>query len=355
MFDCILGNTATNRMMSVKSSSTAIIRKGLELLNHLGEIVEIGGKLIIKTDLAEIISQTVSALENLIKNSNNAQAGTVLRDVKEKLTNISCLIVHPPTNPVILNRFSVDIYESLQELYLQQCPPSMITNFPALQVSLVNLVISNSGITDLGDIFVPAAAASLRKKLPPYIKPHQNHQISSKYCWNRLVYLSLANCGLTIMDESFHFFPSLVELDISHNDLRSITHLQDCIALEYINASHNRIYSLHHLERTIGHVKRLNFAHNDITSLEGLDKIYSLEEINIMHNAVQDFQQVQYLARLPNLESILLANNPITERRHYRLKVYREFVRVGSMMTGNRDFPDLDKAPISKSELHKLR
>jgi len=332
-----------------------VIRKGTELLNHLGEIVEIGGKLTIKTDLAETISQIVNALENLIKNSNNAQAGSILRDIKEKLFNINCLVVLPPQNLTILNRFSVDIYQSLHEFYLTQCPPSTIQNFSSLQTSLIKLTIVNSGITDLGEIFIPSAAEPMRKKLPPYIKPSHSASISSKYCWNRLIYLSLSNCGLVSMDESFHFFPSLIELDISHNDIQTITHLQDCIALESINASHNRIVSLFHLERTIGHVKRMNLSHNDILSLEGLDKVYSLEDINIAHNKVEDFQQIQYLSRLPNLESILLINNPIAERRHYRLKVYREFVRVGAMMTGNRDFPELDKAPIARSELHKLR
>jgi Leucine-rich repeat (LRR) protein len=200
---------------------------------------------------------------------------------------------------------------------------------------------SNTGITKPP---VPALSSAFSFSPIPY-----------EYCWNYILSLTLSNCGLVKIDDSLHYFPNLIDLDVSHNFISHIVHLQDCIALENINLSHNRIRILSNLERTIGSIKNLNLSYNEIESLDGIEKIYSLERINLSNNFMNDINEIQYLSRLPCLIAMVLGNNPIAEFKHYRLRVFRELIKVGSLMSGNRPFPELDRQGISKKELKKLR
>jgi Leucine-rich repeat (LRR) protein len=347
-------------MLSPKLSVAAALalKKGSELSIILNNIIDHShNRLNLRSDVAEQLSKTCIQLEEVIEKENNQKAIPVLKDIQDCLQYVQLLYVYPPSLEE-LNYFNLIHFSSLQELCLNQIPPSTVQHLYSLRKQLKKLIIIHSGITNLFSVLTPISK-KWKKKLKPLICNDDLNSTSDivpkEFCWSNILTLTLSNCGLVRIDESLHFFPNLIDLDLSNNSITYIVHLQDCISLENLNLSHNRIRILSNLERTVGKIHNLNVSFNEIESIDGIDKIYSLESINLSNNFINDMNEVQYLSRLPCLVSVILQNNPVAELKHYRLRVYREFIKVGSLMVGNRPFPTVDKIPITKKELKKLR
>jgi hypothetical protein len=332
--------------------TAALVRRGMELISNLVAMIDSRASLSLRSDMAEFIAQMISILDSA--KHNNAAVDAVAQQLRGRLSVINKLSLYPPAGPQ-LNRISLKEFQNLSELAANQIPLSTIIDLCEMRSNLTTLIVTNSGIVDIADVLTSHAPRKLRSKLPPIILQEKKVAIPMKYCWTNLTKLSLSNCGIVRMDEAFHFFPFLTHLDLSNNDITHVVHLHDCVSLESLNLSYNRIRVLSNLERVIGRVKKINLAHNDIESLDGLDKIYALEKVNLSFNYIDDMIEVQHLCRLPNLEAVYLADNPISELANYRLRFYREFIVHGSIMNGNRPFPSLDRVDISKRERKKLR
>lgn len=338
-------------MSTVSVSPAALIRRGLELISNLVAVIDPRGALSLRADMAEFICYMIHMLDGA--NHNNAAIDAVTQQLRERLATVQKLSLFPPSG-YQLNKVELRELRNLSELNVNQCPPSTLLDLYELRSTLVTLNITNSGIVDIADVLTPAPKR-LRAKLPPIILKASQINIPIKYCWTNLTRLTMSNCGIVRMDEAFHFFPYLTHLDLSHNDIMHVVHLHNCVNLESINLSYNRIRVLSNLERVIGRVNKMNLAHNDIESLDGLDKIYALEKINLSFNYIDDIAEVQHLCRLPNLESVYLYDNPIADLGKYRLRFFREFIVHGTVMNGNRPFPALDRQAITKREKKKLR
>lgn len=343
-------------MASNSPVKPSLIKRGVDLLTTIDQLLseEDPTKLPLRTDLAEYITQTVIGLEDMARSTGNAKAEHTAENIKDRFKTIKILSLYPLPSSMELHCLSVQYFTQLQELYLEECPPSTLFQLTSLRKRLVKLSMFKCGITGLADVLTPVKK-SLRQSLPPMILTETAISIPEKYCWKHVTSLVLINCGLGRIDEALHFFPHLQYLNLSHNIITHITHLQDCIALQVLDISYNRISVLSNLERVLGKIRELRLSHNEIQSLDGLDKIYSLESIDLSDNKISDMNEIQHLCRLPCLETILVANNPLTEKSHYRLRIYREFVKVGSVMSGNRPFPEVDGRKIRKKELKKLR
>lgn len=332
--------------------TAALVRRGMELISNLVAMIDARASLSLRSDMAEFIAHMIHILDSA--NHNNAAVDAVAQQLRDRLCVVHKLSLYPPTGPQ-LNRVALREFKNLSEMVVNQCPPSTIVDLCELRGNLTSLIITNSGIVDIADVLASHAPRKLRSKLPPIILQDSKVSIPMKYCWTNLTKLSLSNCGIVRMDEAFHFFPLLTHLDLSNNDIIHVVHLHDCVSLESLNLSYNRIRVLSNLERVIGRVKKINLAHNDIESLDGLDKIYALEKINLSFNYINDMAEVRHLCRLPNLEAVYLSDNPIAELSNYRLRFYREFIVHGTIMNGNRPFPSLDRTEITKKERKKLR
>lgn len=162
------------------------------------------------------------------------------------------------------------------------------------------------------------------KPLKALIFPGKTYDIPSNFLWTKLTKLVLCNCGLSSLDQSFHFFPFLYHLDLSYNTISFISHLQDCISLKYLNISHNKITNLAHVDRVLGSITILDLSHNKIDNINGIDKIYSLQSVDLSYNSITQFKDIQYLSKLPCLESLKLIGNSISDKSNYRLNVFQE-------------------------------
>lgn len=312
-------------------------------------------KLHLRTDLAEYITRTLIGLEELAVEQQNAKAQHTSENIQQRLEQVTSLHIYSPPSSLDLHFFKISYYCALEELILEDCPPSLAIDLYLLRKCLFKIKIVQSGITCLADVLAPVKR-SIRQSLSPMILTDTTIlSLPKKYYWRNVSSLTLSNCGLSRVDEALHFFPALTYLNLSHNAITHITHLQDCIALQTLDLSHNKIRVLSNLERVLGKLKVLILNSNEIESIDGIDKIYSLETLDIANNFLSDVNEIQHLCRLPCLEIIVLIGNPLCEKKHYRLRVYREFLKVGSIMSGNRQFPVVDGREIRKKELKKLR
>ena len=251
----------------------------------------------------------------------------------------------------------------MQELHLDMCPLSTVEDIYVLRDRLRFLYVTNSGIPDLQIALVPIEPKFIRKLSPMILTPSRttadknSSKILLEHQWAKLETFRTISCGITCMDQTLHFMPKLTSLDMSYNDITHIVHLQDCSLLMDINLSHNRIRVLSNLERVLGNVLKLDLSHNFIESLDGLDKLHSLQRVDLSYNLIDDYQEIALLCNLPNLESIALKGNAIATPVHYRLNVFKVFLKEGTNSNGVNvsSIPALDGSNMSDQESYVLR
>ena len=206
-------------------------------------------------------------------------------------------------------------------------PPSTILDFHSLRGRLVSLEVINAGIPDMSKALASNVDRGLLKKFMPMVlkDPLQNEKRASisgpdfQECkWNQLTLLRLRNCGISRMDASLHLFPAVTSVDLSHNQISNVVHLQDCHWLSELDLSYNRITVLSNFSRVVGNLLFLNLSNNQIMNLDGIEKMYALESLNLAYNQIDDENEVRLLTRLPCLEMINLLGNPISEMASYR-------------------------------------
>ena len=323
-------------------------------METLTNMTDATGTLLVRADLVERITKVWNEIVAGFKipTNRNEHLDKLYKVLEAKMKGLEQLHVFSlPT--VDLHYFQVDIFSNLQVLRLDMCPPSTVKGIYTMRNILKTLVVTNAGITSLSRTLAPFKKKILHQ-LSPMIFPGEVFTIPPQYLWSNLTTLKLSNCGITKIDESLHFFPSIEYLDLSHNTITHVIHLQDCIDLKFLNLSHNRIRVLSNLERVIGSVTMLSLAYNDIESLDGIDRILSLEKLDVANNHINDYAELENLCRMPNLEAVRLAGNPLAVNQpthgHYRMRVFGAFIQDGRVMRGDRPFPVLDGEPMSIKE-----
>lgn len=316
-----------------------------------------------ETPTSSFSAQEVHELSKLHQHLSRAINGKKLPPHKLKLAEESMLKLEirlKPVNAMVieaprdsdLHRFTVDIFHSLRELYLNRCPPSTVLGIFKLRFQLVRLEVINSGISSLFDFLGPQEWDRSFSCFPMLL-PGDVVAIPEEYMWHSTTNLRLSNCGIDRLDKSMHLFPSLEQLDLSYNDISHVIHLQDCPRLSVLNLSNNRISVLSNLNRVISNVVKLDLSQNRIESLDGLEFLEFLSRLDVSNNLIDDFQEVSHLAELTNLESVILEGNMISLRSNYRLHVFTKFLN-GTIITG-RELPRLDGVPVTELESYAMR
>ena len=60
-------------------------------------------------------------------------------------------------------------------------------------------------------------------------------------------------------------------------------------------------------------------------NLHGIAALTSLEAIDLSNNLISKFKEIQSMATIPSLQTILLEGNPITACKFYREEVFSFF------------------------------
>ena len=73
---------------------------------------------------------------------------------------------------------------------------------------------------------------------------------------------------------------------------------------------------------------------NALASVHGIAALTSLEEIDLSNNLIAKFKEIQSVAAIPSLQTILLEGNPISSCIFYREEVFSFFPDPTKVMNG---------------------
>lgn len=275
--------------------------------------------------------------------------------IADKCTNFTRLSVEDTSDLSTLHYFSLhSLFTGLLELKLFMCPPTTVLDLYSLRLKLEILDIENSGIPDVAKVLAPIDEQQL-KKFKPMIMSRSTILVPEDFQWVQLKQLRLRNCGIARLDQAFHLMPLVEYIDVSHNVISHLIHLQDCVNLRRLVISHNRIRVLSNIGRVLGNLTHLDLSHNCIQSLDGIDKVFGLQRVDLSFNTIDDFREMRYLSKLPCLENLSLLGNPIANHPQYRLLTYRQLLVDGSVMSSSREVPVLDAVEMTRMESKRLR
>lgn len=160
---------------------------------------------------------------------------------------------------------------------------------------------------------------------------NQNVLPSSK--WQRLVYLSLSDNGLTHLPERSltPLMPTLRSFNLSSNCFvevpDSLTKLARLVSLDLSNCLISSLQSL--AKYPLHSLTTLKLKSNRLQSLAGIEHLKSLENLHIQGNDITDPDEVARLTQLPNFRRLWIKHNPLTRSfADYRIRIMNHFRRT---------------------------
>ncbi|XP_070558120.1 nischarin-like isoform X2 [Ptychodera flava] len=230
--------------------------------------------------------------------------------------------------------YDMSIFKALVQVQIDNCNCRLISGLDSLKRTLATLNVHQS-TTTIRDLLLPSA--------------HQWETGTSEFTaivptWSVLTTADFSHNTIESIDESVKLMPKVEYLDLSHNLISSVEHLQHLSSLTHVDLSHNRIQSVQSINTKLGNIKSLNLSANQLDSLLGLAKLYSLSELDVSHNKITDVVEIKHLCGLPCLERLILLGNPVTIVTDYRTKILEIFGDRASEVT-------LDKQATSQKEL----
>ena len=75
----------------------------------------------------------------------------------------------------------------------------------------------------------------------------------------------------------------------------------------------------------MGNISILSLADNGLSKLKPISRLLGLVTLNLSNNKIEDFDEVEYLDRLPMLQEVDMSFNPICSEADYRSQVLGRF------------------------------
>uniref|UniRef100_A0A2M4B9R5 Putative serine/threonine-protein kinase 11-interacting protein n=1 Tax=Anopheles marajoara TaxID=58244 RepID=A0A2M4B9R5_9DIPT len=227
---------------------------------------------------------------------------------------------------------AVDIskFRSLRTLEVQKIPINQIIGLQHLRGQLQTLVCVRS-ISDVSDVLVSCGGDNV-------VEGSQ---------WRSLKSINFAYNMLDYVDSSLELTPWLELLDLSHNQLVSVSAIRCLPNLRVLNLSYNRLNHIpvFHPEAT-RKLRVLQLANNFLEDLEGLCLLsHALTEVDISGNFIIDHAALLPLSTLGALRSVCLLDNPLACHPKHR----QATARYLNSATSDYKFL-LDNEPLSRHE-----
>ena len=125
-----------------------------------------------------------------------------------------------------------------------------------------------------------------------------------------------------LIDEICGSFRKLGVLNLSHNEISRIEHLDRLDTLTKLDLSDNRIDSAAGLDK-LTRLTHLDLRRNMLHDLIGLAHLPALESLHLDGNLIATADALRGLAWLPMLQSLTLSGNPLARQPNYREEVRR--------------------------------
>lgn len=184
---------------------------------------------------------------------------------------------------------------------------------------------------------------------------NQNQNILPASKWQRLVYLSLADNGLTTLtDRSIApLTGTLRSFNLSSNLFTeipdSLSKLSRLVSLDLSNCMIESLQTL--VSHPLPAITTLKLRTNRLQSLAGIERLPSLENLNVQDNKLSDPDESARLAQLPNLRRLWIRHNPLTKRfPDYRVRIMNHFRKA----PGHLEDIILDDTPATYTERKQL-
>ena len=109
---------------------------------------------------------------------------------------------------------------------------------------------------------------------------------------------------------------SLTVLTLSNNEILKIEGLEN-LKLRTLSLSCNKLMKIENLNNLI-QLQNLDLSGNNIFSLSGFTDKHQLFQLNMADNQINDLEEIQHLVQIKNLWHLDLSNNPVFEQEDYR-------------------------------------
>lgn len=232
-------------------------------------------------------------------------------------------------------QFNLSAFRNLKNLTLLGVPPTNIESLGKFQeqLTLNNIPIVNPNILSESvrpnlesfRVYYTNVSSMSEVLLCDVVhKTHRPQNLESK-TFAKLRDVHFCNAALDQIDDTALLIPNTVNLSLNGNAIQSIDNLQCLSNLEQLSLRKNNISVCVDWHVKFGNIVTLNLSENKIVSLMGLRKLFCLVNLNLSGNQIADMAEVDHLAKLPNLEHLILTGNPLCGEVDYRVRVLSRF------------------------------
>ncbi|XP_021700216.1 serine/threonine-protein kinase 11-interacting protein isoform X1 [Aedes aegypti] len=226
--------------------------------------------------------------------------------------------------------FEVDIskFRSLRKLEIQKIPISQITGIQQMRSQLTEIVCIRS-ISHVKDVITSCGGDN-----------------SNGFTWNELKAANFSYNMMHQIDSSLEFTPWLENLNLSHNQIVSVSAIKWLPNLRVLNLSYNKLTHIpsFHVD-AMKKIQVFHISNNFIEDLSGISRLLCLSELDASGNCIVDHTALLPVSTLASLCFLNLKDNPLACHPKHRQATARYLNRN----TSTAKFV-LDDEPLSKYE-----
>ena len=133
--------------------------------------------------------------------------------------------------------------------------------------------------------------------------------------------MPLTSLSIPLVDAICVKYPHLQTLNLSHNELVVLQHLEKLPFLQHLNASHNQLHTVSLLSSSFNRLITLNLSYNCIANINSwILEIGPLINLNVSFNAIEHWTDIENLKHMSTLQHLNLRGNGVCQSKEYRKK-----------------------------------
>lgn len=218
------------------------------------------------------------------------------------------------TSNIIPNNLKFDLiaFKNLKSIQIYGLPVTNLINTGTIRQTITSLNWQNTNSSQINEFLL---CDSIHKNV-----------IDADKLWLNLDTLNLSNNKINEIDTSLKLVKNLKTLILDENQINKIENLSCLPYLQTLSLCDNKFSNLNDLHLQLGgNLMYLNLSQNNIQTLKGFQKLFTLVRLDISCNGIDDINEIDYIAKLPCLEEIILTGNPIAGTVDYRSRILARF------------------------------